>query len=721
MAENKISKFLEDLEEKVLECSICLKRLQQPKSLSCLHSFCMSCLCDWVKKNGELICPTCSKSYPIPDGGLEKLPPSTFVNNLLQTIEEMEERDKCECNCEIGKKATYYCQECRQYICSTCYDHHKKFRALKNHILHQIEDLRSMTPLEFSSLHRQQCSLHNEPLKFYCKYCKTVICMHCAITDHNAADGSHKAINISEAFNEFKQTANEIEEACNYFTTTVESGITKMLLNATKLDQNKDTSLRDIDNHVKEMYQIIKDKEQELKIKVVREHEKRKNKIDAQVHELRLTVSDVKRKLNFLCQLLKSDEAIALQSSEAIITGLKDRIKELPSKINKGATENNQEIHFFQNKHQITELKKHGIGNVSEKKIADYLKVNCSKHICVTQYQTITVKLAKMETCEIHASQLNAKLTVESTGETNMTTVQEDDDGNYIVKGACTNIGVYKLDISINCVPVKNSPVMIHVEKEGLVNTIKVGKKVTDIVWCNQENCLLAAYWKNDIYKYKQTGEYIGKITLQEGVRVNRMYKMMNGNLAFSDDGNDKCIKICTMDGQVKKTIGKGCLNAPSGVKVNEPLTEVYATGFYNNGAFRFDIDSNVINRTSVKQGGYNDVTFAEDGKLLLLNYIHNKLELYDKDQFRKVLVWPGDDSGKIMEPGGVVVDDDGNIIISSKNKLQLFNSDGSFIKRIDRYEDGINFPWGLTIISHHPRRVALTNHDDTSIKIFNY
>ncbi|XP_033102331.1 E3 ubiquitin-protein ligase TRIM33-like [Anneissia japonica] len=377
----------------------------------------MSILCDWVKKKGELICPTCSKSYPIPDGRLEKLPPSTFVNNLLQTIEEMEERDKRECNCEIGKKATCYCQECRQYICSTCYDHHKNFRALKNHILHQIEDLRSMTPLEFSSLHCQQCSLHSEPLKFYCKYCKTIICMHCAITDHKTADGSHKAINISEDCNGFKQTANEIEEAANYFTTTVEGGITKMLLNTTKLDQNIDTSLRDIDNHVKEMYQIVKDKEQKLKMKVVREHEKKKNKIDAQAHELRLTVSDVKRKLNFLYHLLKSDEAMALQSSEAIITGLKDRIKELPSSIYNGDTHINQEIHFFQNKHKITELKKHGIGIVSEK-IADCLKVNCSRNICATQYQIITVKLVKIEKCEIHASQLEATWTVECTGET---------------------------------------------------------------------------------------------------------------------------------------------------------------------------------------------------------------------------------------------------------------------------------------------------------------
>ncbi|XP_033102330.1 uncharacterized protein LOC117105319 [Anneissia japonica] len=639
----------------------------------------------------------------------------------------MDKRDKCECSCEIDKKATYYCQECRQYICSICFDHNKTFRAFTNHMLYPTEDVRSMTPLEFFSLHRHQCnSLHNEPVKFFCKYCKIVRCTLGAITDHKAANGSNKAYNSSKEFNGFKQTGNKIEENANYNTTTVQDGLTKMHLNVNKLDENNDTILRDIDNHVKEMLQIIKDKGQELKKKVERKREKKKCEIDAQIHDLRTSISDVKTKFNVSSQLLRSDEATSSQSSEAIITGLKDRIKELPSKINKGATENNQEIHFFQNKHQITALKRHGIGIVSEK-IADCLKVNCSRNICATQYQIITVKLVKIEKCEIHASQLEATWTVECTGETNMTPVQEDDDGNYIVKGVCTSIGVYRLDISIDCEPVKHSPIMINVEKEGLVNTIKVGKKVTDVEWCNKENCLLVAYWKNDIYKYKQNGEYIGKITLPAGVRVNRMHKMKNGQLAFSDDGNYKSIKICTMDGQVKKTVGKGCLEAPSGVKVNEAFTKVYATSFFNKGAFKFSMYKNVtfvsevINKTNVYHNGYNDVTFTKEGKLLLLNHIHNRLELFDKEQFSKVLVWPGDDSGKIMKPGGVVVDDDGNIIISSINKLQLFNSDGTFIKRIDTQEDGINFPWGLAIISYHPRRVALTNHGDRSVKIFNY
>ncbi|XP_033125224.1 tripartite motif-containing protein 2-like, partial [Anneissia japonica] len=161
MATSKLDQFLENVDDKVLECTICFKRLQNPKSLNCLHSFCLACLEDWVKTKGQLSCPTCSKLYPIPEGGLQKLPPNTFLNNLLETIEQFSERDQMKCSvCEKDEQVKYYCQDCRQYLCSTCSDQHKKFKAMVNHKLHLMEDVESMSPSEMTLLHPPQCSHH---------------------------------------------------------------------------------------------------------------------------------------------------------------------------------------------------------------------------------------------------------------------------------------------------------------------------------------------------------------------------------------------------------------------------------------------------------------------------------------------------------------------------------------------------------------------------------
>ncbi|XP_033100549.1 probable RING finger protein 207 homolog, partial [Anneissia japonica] len=266
MATSKMDQFLENVDEKVLECTICFKRLQNPKSPNCLHSFCLACLEDWVKTKGQLTCPTCSKLYPIPEGGLQKLPPNTFLNNLLETIEQFSERDQMKCSvCEKDEQVKYYCQDCRQYLCSTCSDYHKQYRLFTNHKLHLMEDVQSMSPSQMTLLHPPLCSHHSKPLEFYCTDCKTPICVNCTIVDHNAWDGKHKSINISDAFQTFRGTSATLEKSAQYFVNKLEDGLKAVIQNATKLDQCKDTCLRDIDNHVEEIFKKVKENRDKIK------------------------------------------------------------------------------------------------------------------------------------------------------------------------------------------------------------------------------------------------------------------------------------------------------------------------------------------------------------------------------------------------------------------------------------------------------------------------
>ncbi|XP_033121413.1 E3 ubiquitin-protein ligase TRIM56-like [Anneissia japonica] len=236
MATSKLNQFLEHVDEKVLECTICFKRLQNPKSLNCLHSFCLACLEDWVKEKGKLTCPTCSKSYPIPKRGLEKLPPNTFLNNLLETIEQFSESGHMKCSvCEKERQVKYYCQDCRQYLCSTCSDQHKKFKAMANHKLHLMVDVQSMSPSQMTLLHPPQCSHHSKPLEFYCTDCKTPICVNCTIMEHKEWEGKHKPINISDAFQTFKKTSATLEKSAKHFINKLEGGLKAVIHNATKI------------------------------------------------------------------------------------------------------------------------------------------------------------------------------------------------------------------------------------------------------------------------------------------------------------------------------------------------------------------------------------------------------------------------------------------------------------------------------------------------------
>ncbi|XP_033124414.1 tripartite motif-containing protein 2-like [Anneissia japonica] len=715
----RLNQFLESVDEKVLECTICFKRLQNPKSLNCFHSFCLACLEDWVKTKGDLICPTCSKSYLIPEGGLQKLPPNTFLNNLLETFEQFSEKAEMKCVCKKGL-SEYYCQDCRQYLCTACSDHHKDFRIFANHKLHSVEDVRSMTPSQMALLHPPLCLHHNKPLEFYCTECKTPICINCTITDHIACEGKHKPISISKAFQTFKETSETLEKAANNCKNKLQYGLKTVEQNATKLEEHKATALRDIDNHIQVMIRQIKENGDKIKNELETLYKRKKKVNDAQMDELNTTISDINTKLSFLNQLLRSHEATAMQSSETVITALKDRINELP----KTEPDDNGHIRFLINKQQLTSLQQIDIGNVTQVR-ADCLILEGMESVC--QGQTIVVKVIKTDECEIHANQLKATWT-QPTGETNLTQVEDDDNGNYFVTGQCTSSGICKLDVSADDKPIQQSPMIIKVEKEGLVNTIKK-KDVKDVV--NSENdYLLFSCETNKILQYKQSGEYIGKITLPQDVKVETMYKMKNGNIALTDSGN-KYITIFNVNGQVVKSIGMGVVKDPVGIHVDEEANIVYVGDWDIGCVFMFDIDSGQMIRKIGTKGdqegevnGVIDVTLTNQGHLLVLEHNNSRLQQFDnKGRFMKVLIKEGDENGKAREPYGVVIDEDENIIISNKgnHKLQLFSRDGNFIKRIDKPEDGINTPCGLYILSHHPRRLAVASIGDGTVKIFNY
>ncbi|XP_033109450.1 uncharacterized protein LOC117110759 [Anneissia japonica] len=284
--------------------------------------------------------------------------------------------------------------------------------------------------------------------------------------------------------------------------------------------------------------------------------------------------------------------------------------------------------------------------------------------------------------------------------------------------------GSYKI-VRVDSKPIKQSPMIAKapVQNNKLVNTIILNERVTDVIAC-EDDCLLVSQL-NGIVKYKQSGEYMGRVI--QNAKVKRMFRLKNGNIVFSDFG-DKSIKVCNMNDLVIKSIGKGTFKFPAGIHVDETSNILYVADWNYGRVVMFDIVSGRMTRcmgsVNIKEDqmkGVADVALTNQGQLLVLEYLNNRLKLYEPEgKFIKVLVEAGNENGKLIKPYGVVVDQDDNIIITSEHKLQLFSSDGNFIKRIDKPEDGINNPRGLSIISYNPHRVVVAN-DVGIIKIFNY
>ncbi|XP_033108634.1 RING finger protein nhl-1-like [Anneissia japonica] len=203
------------------------------------------------------------------------------------------------------------------------------------------------------------------------------------------------------------------------------------------------------------------------------------------------------------------------------------------------------------------------------------------------------------------------------------------------------------------------------------------------------------------------------------------MHLMGDGHMVYSDFLG-RCVVMC--DDKFKEIIsfGKGILKYPGGLTVNKKTGVLYVADREANCVFKFSVDDGrllgKIGSEGSEVGQPHDVTLTKEGHMIIADFAHDRIQMFDaNDKFIRILVGCGKEDGKVRGPCGVTMDMDENIIVSSNHKLQLFDKNGVFIKRIDHENDGLSIPYGITVISNRPRRVAVANHKANNVKSFNY
>ncbi|XP_031554679.1 tripartite motif-containing protein 3-like, partial [Actinia tenebrosa] len=135
MAALKSLKDITDTFEEQLTCSLCLDVFTQPKTLSCLHSYCTRCIAQWYHTSGNqggnrMDCPTCKTTIVVPDGDPSKLPSSFYLDSLLDLLHGMKSQANqpvlphC-VSCEQPRVLVAFCQQCNGLICEDCFNAHK--------------------------------------------------------------------------------------------------------------------------------------------------------------------------------------------------------------------------------------------------------------------------------------------------------------------------------------------------------------------------------------------------------------------------------------------------------------------------------------------------------------------------------------------------------------------------------------------------------------------
>nr|XP_054775027.1 E3 ubiquitin-protein ligase TRIM23-like [Lytechinus pictus] len=191
-----------------LECPICHDLLCSPKLLPCSHSFCERCLTELhshEQSDLEIRCPVCRQDANVLGNDVCNFPTNLIVKSLVEDFKRRSdakaERIKgsgataiqaCTvCDGDDQDIATYYCQNCSEFLCEDCLQHHNRYKRNACHETVKVIDIEvGVVKKKFP------CPTHPQELQqFVCTTCLVRICCRCREVEHK--EDRHEVIAIA--------------------------------------------------------------------------------------------------------------------------------------------------------------------------------------------------------------------------------------------------------------------------------------------------------------------------------------------------------------------------------------------------------------------------------------------------------------------------------------------------------------------------------------------
>ena len=129
----------EDFKEKFLTCSICTEPYDndqhQAKCLSCLHTYCKSCLQKLAGKRPKINCPNCRSLVTLPGGRVDNLPNNFIIENLKPYQDVFNQADianltkqRQQCKKHPNQDLILFCKEpnCKIPVCARGVGDHRR-------------------------------------------------------------------------------------------------------------------------------------------------------------------------------------------------------------------------------------------------------------------------------------------------------------------------------------------------------------------------------------------------------------------------------------------------------------------------------------------------------------------------------------------------------------------------------------------------------------------
>nr|XP_019924372.2 uncharacterized protein LOC105331996 [Crassostrea gigas] len=146
------------MDDSVTICPICMDTLQNPRCVSCSHTFCQNCLQDHIETSCQgkdfpagFRCPVCCTFVPgsisdDPSHWAETFPKNTTIEFMIQNDDKNVLKFCKPClNDTKEEPATTLCRSCMECLCEGCTSYHKNLTITKDHDVVPLDEMNNVT------------------------------------------------------------------------------------------------------------------------------------------------------------------------------------------------------------------------------------------------------------------------------------------------------------------------------------------------------------------------------------------------------------------------------------------------------------------------------------------------------------------------------------------------------------------------------------------------
>ncbi|XP_034566093.1 tripartite motif-containing protein 16-like [Notolabrus celidotus] len=275
-------------------CSICLDLLKAPVTISCGHSYCMSCIkshWDGEDLKTDYSCPQCRQIFT-PRPVLGK---NTMLANLVEGFKKtgLQDAPSDRCYARPGDVVCDFCtgrkrkalKSCLQCLVSYCEEHlqpHYESAAFGKHKLVDPD----------KKIQDNICPHHNEMMKIFCRTDQECICYLCSMEGHKDHDTVSAAAERTEKQNELWVSQQNIQQRIQ----SREEDVKMQQLKEEAINRSADQAVQDSEEYFKYLIQLIRkrssDLEQQIRTKQNTEVSRVRDlgeKLDEELTDLRRT------------------------------------------------------------------------------------------------------------------------------------------------------------------------------------------------------------------------------------------------------------------------------------------------------------------------------------------------------------------------------------------------------------------------------------------------